>query len=233
MITIVDFLTDFTIDDLKSTQICPDLSYFKKTKNLDTSIEHGFVKKFLAEFNDSLDNEKFIDELNSHASFMDEVNLGDIDNELNSQSVVEGGDSPYSDPASNLNFEMKNVNNFGNSMLEGLSYLKTDDIKQYIHQFGDGNKDSFKNLPEYNNFTKAFNQLQSLKSVSFEMGAKKEKRVKKEEKLFTFSEDTEIDRDEIFDKTVKETKTKKDKIDLKKEMKKRKKVKTYYRYDKS
>jgi hypothetical protein len=188
----------------------------------------------LAEFNDTMmDNEKFIDELNSHASFIDDVNLGDIDNEMNSQSVMEAGMSPYSDPTTNMNYEMKGISGFGNSMLEGLSYLKTDDIKQYIHQFGDGNKDSFKNLPEYSNFTKAFNQLQNFKTVNFDLNGKREKRVKKEEKLFVFSEENEVQKDEIFDKNAKEVKSKKDKIDLKKEMKKRKKVKTYYRYDKS
>ena len=125
----------------------------------------------------------------------------------------------------NLGSDIKNTF-IGQSYLDGFSYLRSDEIKEYIHQFGDGNKDSFKNLPNYTNFTKAFGQIQNLKITN--VG---KERKKKEEKLFVFSVENQISRNEIFDN--KTDKIKKENIDLKKEKRKRKKVKQFYRYDKS
>lgn len=76
------------------------------------------------------------------------------------------------------------INNKNLSRFEGFSYLKNEDIKQFISSFGDGNKDILKNCYKDPN--------QFLNQDKFKIENEKKyraniKKVKKEEKIFHFS----------------------------------------------
>lgn len=221
-------MKDFDISDLKHLPLCPDLTFFKKTESeAQIHAEQSFYKNFINEFDDEDKvEENYLDDIRSQTSMLDDAyNMADGVDDLSSQVGDIGKDSPHFSDV-NLGYDMKSTF-MGQTLLDNFSYLRSDEIKEYIHQFGDGNKDSFKNLPNYTSFTKAFGQLNSIK-----LPAQGKDRKKKEEKLFLFSKDNEVSRNEVFDKEKPE-KTKKDKVDIKKEMKKRKKVRQHYKYDKS
>ncbi len=238
----LETLSDFSIRDLKEIQICPDLNYFKKSRELETSLEKTFYQNLMYEFDESARENILNDNSIQSDSLNNSVNIGDnIDQDnmsLYSQNLSE--DSPQS-----MNFEdnMKlgnisnNIYNVGPSYIDGFSYIKSDEIKEYIHRFGDGNKEILKNLPHFKIFANSLNQLDKwnslLKPSSLETKNKEDrpKRLKKEEKLFEFNSENEISRKEIFDK---EKKFPKDlPASLKNEKFHKRKVKQYYHYDQS
>jgi hypothetical protein len=247
-------LAQFSVSDLKSVQICPDLSYFKKSRDLESSLEKTFYQNFMQEFDDTFLRDNMLNEnLNLDDSLNDSINFADnVDNEMDNVSMShrsshESNLSGKFDDNINMNMNMINLTGMGNeiqkmmgvSYMEGFSYLKSDDIKEYIHQFGDGNKEIFKNIPQYKNFTKSFNQLEKFNSFNNNLNnlgindtGKKEKKPKKEEVLFEFSEIQEVKKSEIFEK---ESKLKKNINNIKDISRKkiRKKVKQFYHYDRS
>lgn len=94
------------------------------------------------------------------------------------------------------NFIQNNVSlNKNFSRIEGFSYIRNEDIKQFISNFGDGNKDILK---KYFNDPKQFENQMRFK-VEQEKRTKGEKKNKKEEKLFEFSRDNLIKQNEVFD----------------------------------
>jgi len=175
-------------------------------------------------------------------SLNNSINIGDnIDQDnlsLYSQNLSE--ESP-----SSQNFEdnMKlgnisnNILNIGPSYLDGFSYIKSDEIKEYIHRFGDGNKEILKNLPHFKIFANSLNQLDRwnslLKPSSSDTKNKEDrpKRLKKEDKLFEFNSENEVSRKEIFDKEKKITKD--IPASLRNEKFHKRKVKQFYHYDQS
>jgi hypothetical protein len=263
IMSIVDkTLNSFSIQDLKSIEICPNLSYFKRTRELETSLERTFYNDLMHEFDDTVVREHInldkshVSDLDNSMNFEDNLDM-DNDNMDNMSSLSQRSShgshlSAKFDDNLNMNNMLGNLNStrnefnktmgpgMGVSYMEGFSYLKSDDIKEYIHQFGDGNKEIFKNIPQYKNFTKSFNQLDKLNNFGAGnlLGGgpnnnenTNKKRVKKEEMLFEFSEENEVKKLEIFEK---ESKTKKTLLPREPARKKnKKKVKQYYHYDRS
>jgi hypothetical protein len=218
-------------------QLCPDLSYFKKVRELETSLERTFYHNLMSEFDETMLKDNFIGDNNIEESLNDSMNLADnldIDNlSSHSQRSSSLAQSPgiFED-----NFQILNITNDfkknlgpGISYVEGFSYLRSDDIKEYIQQFGDGNKELFKNIPQYKNFTKSFNQLEKLNN--FGINNLLQKKCKKEELLFDFSIENEIDKNDIFEKDQKSKKNINNK-DLRKDKKNKRRVRGFYYYDK-
>jgi hypothetical protein len=232
-------LASFTINDLKSLQVCPDLSYFKKSREFETSLERTFYNNLMNEFDDTLENlmndgsVASGDSLNNSLAFVDNIDNDNMSSADSRKSSFHGSASPrFEDNMNLINLvsEMPNLN--GMSYVDGFSYIKSEDIKEYIHQFGAGNKEMFKNLPHFKNFTASFNQLEKISGKSNVNLVKGEnvKKPKKEEKLFEFKINEEVDKKEIFEK---ERKIKKEKINNREPKLKKKKVKQYYHYDRS
>lgn len=252
-------LNSFSVQDLKGIEICPNLSYFKKSRDIETSLERTFYNDLMHEFDDTLVREH-INLDKSHVSDLDNsINLGDnleMENDyisaLSQRSSHGSHLSAKFDENLNMNNMLGNLNSSRNefnknigpgvgvSYMEGFSYLKSDDIKEYIHQFGDGNKEIFKNIPQYKIFTKTFDQLDrfnkfgagNLLGVGLNNNENtNKKRVKKEEMLFEFSVENEVNKNDIFEK---ESKLKKPVVSKEPARKKyKKKVKQYYHYDRS
>jgi hypothetical protein len=222
------------------------LDYFKKSRQLESSLEKTFLNNFINEIEDTIFND--INNPNndivnlSDDSFDNSVQIfdgGDNMLEYSQQSVSESPVGKFEESPSNFN-KMNMSNDFANmvgmSYAEGFSCIKTDDIKEYLTNFGDGNKDIFKNLPHYQQFAKGFSQLDKnnifLKN-NFnkpEQGQGQGKRQKKEEKLFEFGTEFEIKSSEIF---TKESKAKSNLVQRETKKEKKRKVKQYYNYDKA
>lgn len=100
------------------------------------------------------------------------------------------------------------------SFIEGFSHLKTDEIKIYIDQFGDGNKEVFNNFQDFRAISRGLNQMDKWRITGLDTAANKNKekapKQKKIQILFDFSQEKEItenDFDDFFEK--KESKAKK------------------------
>jgi len=238
-------LNNFNVNDLKSLQVCPDLPYFKKSRDLETSLDRTFYDNLMQEFDESVPNYNLVEDEDNY-SLNESFNIGDnIENDPESQEISNSNRSSYGshmsgkfDEGMNMNLMNMTQANFMSQVpgvgayMDGFSYLRSEDIKEYIHTFGDGNKEVFKNMPQYKMFAKSFNQLEKMnKVVSVFNDDKKEKPKKKEEVLFDFSVENEVKKLEIFEK---ESKTKKNVVTKDTGMKKfRRKVKQLYHYDKS
>lgn len=224
-----DFISNMTIDELTSLQIAPDLGYFKQTRELEPRIERSFYQNFVSELDNNAIDEADEFEVEDNDNILGDnisvtsQNKSDIDSALSQQNE---------EPQINIPNNMSNIggfNNITNFGGEGFSLFKHDDILEHEGQFGDGSKNVLKNLPQFQNFVKNFGQLDK-NLYLHKPGAKIERtRVKKEEKLFEFSEEKEVSRGDIFGKESKYNAKKGTEV-YKKENKK--KVKQFYNYDK-
>jgi condensin complex subunit 2 len=232
-------MSQFSVNDLKSLQLCPDLTYFKKQRELDNSLERTFFANLMNEFDDTLLRENLLDQdespvesLNQSFNFENNENMDNF----SSASQKSDYDSNISAKFDDMNINMNNYGNInqnlGVSYMEGFSYLKSDDIKEYIHQFGDGNKHVFKNMPQYKSFAKTFGQLEKFNSLNNNLNdEKREKKIKKEEIFFDFSAENEVLKGDIFEK---ESMAKKNQnIRDHPKRKNKKKVKQMFHYDRS
>jgi hypothetical protein len=232
------------------------LDFFKKTRELDVTFERTFVKDLLHEFDtsiidgtmlyDRIDNES-VDYENGEVNIGDNMFLGDLNDGDNISISQLSEDSQNRFGMNNANLEdniltlqtglNNNIDNnerlstaVSHSFMDGFSYLKTANIKEYIEQFGDGSKQVLNNLPHFKNFSKIFDKLDNMKLFNMDNKNAYNKRAKKEEKLFEFSIETEVNKHDIFDKDSK------NKNIIKKEFYKnikKKHVKTFYNYDRS
>lgn len=247
-----DFISKTSADQIISTSIANDFAYFKNNRGLEYSSNEGnFYQNFMHELDNENPMESIIDEqiegyddMNGNENgFGDNISIG---SQNKSENENEFGSSQMNDDAINQ-FQDNNITiggsfNTTSFMKEGFSMFKHEDILEHVSKFGDGSRNVLKNLPQFQNFMKAFNQLDK-GSLFFNRGLalknnndisnKDSKKVKKEEKLFEFSIDKEVLRNEIF---AKESKVKKynmmnDTNILTKKEKKRK-VKQLYNYDK-
>lgn len=219
-----------TVNELISMQIAPDLGYFKKSRELETSLEKTFYNNFMneLEYNDmEVDNlnESVImpleDNMKDNLSLMSQ-NKSELDSVM-SQQLDEGGNDNDVNIAGNL----QNLNATTGFLGEGFSLFKHDDILNHEGQFGDGSHDILKNLPQFQNFVKAFNQLDK-NNILRKPGQKEGKRVKKEEKLFEFNLDNEVKKGDIFGKESKKLAV----LNTAAKKEKKKKGKKFYNYDK-
>jgi hypothetical protein len=241
-------ISNFSIHDLKNLQICPDLPYFKKVKELETSLEKTFYQNFLHEFDETELKENLLERSMEDNSYMeDSFHMADNMEQDNvslapsqhTQSVDSHNQNNFEDNMILLNNETFRLTQQSNpnlmqgmSFLEGFSYLKPDEIKDYIQQFGDGNRQTLKMVPQYKEFAKNFNNLDKINNVLAVDTLKNRGRPKKEEKLFTFSLENETCKNDIFELNERKNQDKLAKKDRAKDFKK-KKVKMFYYYDRS
>lgn len=226
--------------DLKNLQLCKGLDYFKKTRHLETNFEKTFYDNFIREIDNSINHEDILnnsyDDLKSLSSLNDEGINNQFDYEnisISQDSSIDGGISPRNDDILKLgNEHANNLSNHQNAstFLEGFSHLKSNEIKLYIHQFGDGNKEILNSLPNYKSFTKSLNQMDKWKLTNLDKSNFKDKctRVKKIQSLFEFNIENEvIDFKEIFEKKETKKKIRENKKEL---LKKNKNTKKLYNY---
>lgn len=216
-------------------------------KEFDTSIIDGTMMY------DRLDSDSIIND-NEEMNIADNILLPDLyfnDNDNDnisvsqlseeSQNRFEGTNSNLADNILTLQTDLLNNNNnfdnndklsttVSNSFMDGFSYLKTANIQEYISQFGDGNKQVLNNMPHFRNFTSMFDKLDNLKFCNLNNKNAQNKKVKKQEKLFDFSKESEISKVDIFEK---ESKNKNKVLKESRKDLKRKRIKTLYNYDRS
>ena len=209
------FIKDNNVDDFIHLQICPELSIFRESRNINLEDSNpSFINTFKAEIN-------LADKKSPFNNFEEN---GSIINEEDQDNYIEEGEEGFGDiPDENSNTDnidnMSSNNNFYNNSENqennGMNYnndnfnlkinesnfniFKYEDLIERAGQFGTGNAED---LPQFNNFAKNFGKLD--KNTFFNkgsiLGIKKEAptRIKKEEKNFVFNEENEIDVNELF-----------------------------------
>ena len=240
------FIKSNNIDDFIHLQICPELSIFRQSRNLNIEGANiSFINAFKDEINYADKKRKQINEENP--SIIDEEEpenfiemeenegLGDIpDDNFNNQENIDNMSNPYNNnELEENNNEINYANNNNNFNLKlnenNFSLFKYEDLIERAGQFGTGNTD---NLPHFTDFAKNFGKLDknSFFNKGSMLGIKKEggARKKKEEKNFIFDEEEEIDVNELFNENRSKLINKGEKYDFSQ----KRKVKCYYHFDK-
>ena len=240
------FIKSNNIDDFIHLQICPELSIFRQSRNLNIEGANiSFINAFKDEINYAdkkriqinEENPSIIDEEEPENFIEMEENegLGDIFNDnFNNQENIDNMSNPYNNNEleennNEINFANNN-NNFNLKLNENnFSLFKYEDLIERAGQFGTGNTD---NLPHFTDFAKNFGKLDknSFFNKGSILGIKKEggARKKKEEKNFIFDEEEEIDVNELFNENRSKLINKGEKYDFSQ----KRKVKCYYHFDK-
>ena len=197
-----DFKQNNSVDDFVQLKICPGLDIFRKSRDIFPNakeINSEFVKAFKDEINNA-DKNNIIEGVEN---IIPEENEIEVPDDLGDNPDI-GEQGITQDEVRNVE-EPTNINNITSFMQNNsFSTFKYEDILQYAGQFGGG---GVLNLPQFNTFTNNFNKMENNKINKNTIYGKKEKGkiVKKEEKLFDFDEENEIDIMTFFD----EPKTKK------------------------
>ena len=240
------FIKSNNIDDFIHLQICPELSIFRQSRNLNIEGANiSFINAFKDEINYAdkkrtqinEENPSIIDEEEPENFIEMEENegLGDIpDDNFNNQENIDNMSNPYNNnELEENNNEINYANNNNNFNLKlnenNFSLFKYEDLIERAGQFGTGNTD---NLPHFTDFEKNFGKLDknSFFNKGSILGIKKEggARKKKEEKNFIFDEEEEIDVNELFNENRSKLINKGEKYDFSQ----KRKVKCYYHFDK-
>ena len=240
------FIKSNNIDDFIHLQICPELSIFRQSRNLNIEGANiSFINAFKDEINYAdkkrtqinEENPSIIDEEEPENFIEMEENegLGDIpDDNFNNQENIDNMSNPYNnnelEENNNVINYANNNNNFNLKLNENnFSLFKYEDLIERAGQFGTGNTD---NLPHFTDFAKNFGKLDknSFFNKGSILGIKKEggARKKKEEKNFIFDEEEEIDVNELFNENRSKLINKGEKYDFSQ----KRKVKCYYHFDK-
>ena len=177
---------------------------------------------------------------NIDSDHMDMDNMPDLEqnneneNENENENAIDPNDiKDIEDSSQDNNIQIQNNLNNNTS----ISLFKYDDLIEHSEKFGSGDVDILRNLPQFTQFQKNFGKIDGKnffsKNVILGLNNKKEggHRKKKEETLFEFNEENEVDVNELFsDKQVK-PKNKKG-YDFTNDYENKKKVKCFYNYDK-
>ena len=230
-----NFSTENQIDDFTQLKICPDLGIFRKTRQLN-STENNEI--FLKYFKDEINHAERLrpSEFNEPEGIIEEpedidnqFDEGHMENAPDGSSQNENGIDPndikdIEEPSQ----ENVNLNNFTNV---SLSLFKYDDLIEHSEKFGGGNIDVLKNLPQYNNFAKAFGKIENKGFFNKVLGIKKQGvKKKKEEILFEFNEKKEVDINTLL--TTPKSKTAPKSYDFTNDFENKKKLKCFYHFDK-
>ena len=233
-----NFKNSMSVDELINLKICPELSIFKERSKLDSSNNGNLMNSFLNNFKEELDknDEENFDEINEEIIIKEEEdnllqddNINDINDNISivSQNKSLDMESQLNDNRNNITNNISNIGNYNGE--NNFSMFNQDELLNQLNQFGDGRKDVLKDLPQFQNFVKNFNKLD--KNLFFnKFGIKNEEgnKKKKEEKLFVFNINNEIEKNEIF--TENKTKaTKKPEIPKRDN---KKKLKLFFNFDK-
>ena len=228
------FKNSMNVDELINLKICPELSIFKERSKLE-STNGNLMNSFLNNFKEELDKNDYdnFDEINQEIIIQEEEdNLLQDDNMNDNISIASQNksldmESQLNDNRNNITNNISNIGNYNGET--SYSMFNQDELLNQLSQFGDGRKDVLKDLPQFQNFVKNFNKLD--KNLFFnKFGNKNEEGIKKkkEEKLFVFNEENEIEKNEIF--TENKTKaTKKPEIPKRDN---KKKLKLFFNFDK-
>ena len=233
-----NFKNSMSVDELINLKICPELSIFKERSKLDSSNNGNLMNSFLNNFKEELDknDEENFDEINEEIIIKEEEdnllqddNINDINDNISivSQNKSLDMESQLNDNRNNITNNISNIGNYNGE--NNFSMFNQDELLNQLNQFGDGRKDVLKDLPQFQNFVKNFNKLD--KNLFFnKFGIKNEEgnKKKKEEKLFVFNINNEIEKNEIFT----ENKTKATKKPEMPKRENRKKLKLFFNFDK-
>ena len=235
-----DFKKENNVDDFVKLQICPDLTEFRKTRDLGLNENNDLFLKY---FKDEINNaEKIkINELNDGGIQEEPEELENQYDDGHMENAPEGDGSENAngmDPNDIKDIEESsqendNLNNFKRENVS-MSLFKYDDLIEHSEKFGSGNIDILKNLPQYTSFSKNFEKMD--KKVFFNKNAilglnKKEGgKKKKEEILFEFNEENEVDLDTILFEPKSKNAPKA--YDFSNDYENKKKLKCFYHYDK-
>ena len=248
--TVLDnFKEENPIDQFVQEKICPDLTLFKKSRELtDNENNELFLKHFKDEINyaerkknselmdaqgiqeepDNIDDSDHLDMDNIPEDVNDEANNNENENVIDPNDIKDIEDSSQDN---NIQFGGEMNNNLSTSL------FKYDDLIEHSEKFGSGNLDILKNLPQFNQFQQNFGKIEGKnffsKNIILGLGNKKEgpHRKKKEETLFEFDEDNEVDINELLFEKKNKKKSKKG-YDFTNDFENKKKVKCFYNYDK-
>ena len=245
-----DFKSLNPVDQFIQEKICPELSYFKTSRELNEGENNTTNELFLKYFKDEINNaekKKATDVQgiqeepeNIDSDHMDMDNMPDLEqnneneNENENENAIDPNDiKDIEDSSQDNNIQIQNNLNNNTS----ISLFKYDDLIEHSEKFGSGDVDILRNLPQFTQFQKNFGKIDGKnffsKNVILGLNNKKEggHRKKKEETLFEFNEENEVDVNELFsDKQVK-PKNKKG-YDFTNDYENKKKVKCFYNYDK-
>lgn len=209
-----------------------EINYFKKSREIETNLEKTFYQKFINQFENSINNgfdsdeeENIIyEEAENEISIYDEneaVEHLDFPGDNNSMASVNSNFDGNSIPSNNdvstnpfngtLIFNNNNgsiLNASNNNFLEGVSHLKTEDLKSYLDSFGEGNKEIINlGINDFKNFSRKLDNIDSWKFTNLDPFKKKNDfnnlnkdkypKQKKVQMLFDFSEENEITEEEF------------------------------------
>ena len=246
---LIDFKSQNPIDLFVKEKVCPELTIFKQSREL-TENENNelFLKHFKDEINraelkknnDYLEGQEGIPEEPDNIESSEHLDMENIpedanDESNNNENVIDPNDiKDIEDSSMDPNLPI-NRGELNNNL--SMSLFKYDDLIEHSEKFGSGNIDFLKDLPQFNQFQQNFGKIEGKnffnKNIILGLNKKKEggHRKKKEEILFEFNEDNEIDINELL--TDKGNKNKKKKgYDFTNDFENKKKVKCFYNYDK-
>ena len=244
-----DFKQENPIDQFVKESICPQLTVFKKSRELNEGENNPelFLKYFKDEIyyaekkrNELIENNQGIQEEQENIDDSDHMDMDNIpedanDNENENENAIDPNDIKDIEDSSQEN----NIGNFNRDANNNasMSLFKYDDLIEHSEKFGSGNIDILRNLPQFNQFQENFGKIQgkNFLSKNYILGLDKKKegghKRKKEETLFEFSEENEVDINELLVEKNNKGKNKKG-YDFSNDFMNKKKMKCPYNYDK-
>ena len=237
-----NFTKENNIDEFIKLKICPDLAFFRQSRQLNSNENNDLFLKY------------FKDEIN-HAEklrpneFMDVEGIqeeqDDIENQYDDghmENAPEGSDNDNGIDPNDIkdieepSQENANLNNFNRTENISMSLFKYDDLIEHSVKFGSGNIDVLRNLPQFDNFAKAFGKISTRgylnKNAILGLNKKEGGKRKKEEKLFVFNEENEVDINKILTEPKSKSKGAQRAYDFTNDFENKRKIKCFYHYDK-
>lgn len=265
-------LSNFSVRDTSKIPLSKEINYFKKSREIETNLEKTFYMKFVNQLENSInlnidsddedniiyedsDNEISIyneEEAAEHLDFNEDNNsVMSQNSNLDGNSINSNNDlmnNPFNNNSLMLNNHNSILNQNTSNLMEGFSYLRSEDLKSYLESFGEGKKEHL-NL-EYNDFKNFSRKLENVDKWRLtdldinkdkgndDINKEKPAKAKKVQILFDFSEDREIteeDFEELFES--KESKAKKlreinnqNNINVRRENTKKRNTKKFYNF---
>lgn len=157
-------------------------------------MEKTFYQKFINQFENSINNELNLDE-EENIIFEEEENEisiydeneaiehldfpGDNNSMLSVNSNFDGNSNPSNNDITTNPFNGtlifnnsnngNNLNVSNNNFLEGVSHLKTEDLKSYLDSFGEGNKDIINlGMNDFKNFSRKLDSIDNWKFTNLD-----------------------------------------------------------------
>ena len=243
-----NFKNENPIDQFLKERICPELTVLKNSRELvENENNEIFLKHFQEEINhaERKKNNEFLDaqgiqEEPENLDDSDHLDMDNIPEDVNDEgNNNENGIDPndikdIEDSEQNNNLQMSR-GDMNNNL--STSLFKYDDLIEHSEKFGSGNIDVIRNLPQFNQFQKNFGKIEGknflTNNIILGLNKKKEgaQRKKKEEILFEFDEDNEVNINDLLTEQKNKKKNKKG-YDFTNDFENKKKVKCFYNYDK-